>query len=104
LIDADASHIVSAWSPDKNTPLALDVDCNVANPNTVVKVLASGPSALVVDTAAGLIRYSGGACLNAGQGTPNPVCGPKSEKVVSNQIKTAMCTDAAAQGWSVHSL
>ena len=68
------------------------------------QVLASGPASLTVDSTAGVIRFTGGACLNAGQGVPRPVCGPSGEKVLPNQIKTAPCSDPTAQGWSIHSL
>jgi len=91
----------SPISTSGNDGLALDVDCNNAVPNTIVKVLASGPSPLTFNTSAGIIEFEGGMCLNAGQGQANKPCGPHGEVYVADQIKLVSCTDGAALGWSL---
>lgn len=82
------------------TPLTIDVDCNDVKPHTVVKVLASGPSPLEL-VSGGKIAFGGGkACLNTGQGPPNPPCGPH-EVYLQNQIQLTPCDDDTASGWSI---
>lgn len=90
----------SAVTSSAGAPVGLDVDCDHAQPHTLVKALASGFNAVAVvgDTISVL---GGAACLNTGQGPALPLCGPSSEHWLPNQIQTALCSDPSAHGWVV---
>ena len=83
------------------TPLVLDVDCADAQAHRLVKVIETSPAALAYDAAAGTIAYTGGMCLNTGQGPAIPPCGPAGEAWLPDQIQLAPCGDPTAAGWVV---
>ena len=83
------------------SPIVINVDCNTELSHTLVKALASSPSQLAFNAASGTIAFTGGFCLNTGQGPPVPPCGPKTEKWLPNQIQLAPCDDPTAAGWGI---
>jgi hypothetical protein len=86
---------------DADPSLSLNVDCDRADPHTLVKVLASGAVSFTVNATAGTVAYTGGMCLNTGEGPAVPPCGPAGEVWLETQIQLAACTDGTALGWTV---
>ena len=83
--------------------MALNVDCNACRTHTLVKLLASSPSSITFNKTSRQLEFAScpSLCLNAGQGDPEPPCGPAGEEYLATQIKLAPCISNVTQGWSL---